>query len=62
MVRFTIMALTIYENNDVEITSERQDEHECKINVNGQNLIWISREDEMEFKRELSELLDRYRI
>lgn len=56
------MPRIIYENNSVQITSERQDEFEAKINVNGQNLIWISRENETEFQEELSELLDRYRI
>lgn len=56
------MALSIYNNNDVDISSERIDQYECKINVNGQNLIWISREQELEFKNELSSLLDRYRI
>jgi len=53
---------TVYHNNDVEITSERQDQYETKINVNGKNLIWISNDEEVEFIRELSNLLDRYRI
>lgn len=56
------MARTIYHNNDVEIVSESQDPYECKINVNGENLIWISSSEEDQFKRELTELLDRYRI
>ncbi len=56
------MKRTIYQNNDVEILSVDVDFGECKINCNGANLIWISEEQEDEFKRELSELLDRYRI
>jgi len=56
------MGKTIYENNDVEILSERQDEYEAKININGQNLIWISLSEEENFKRELTDLLDKYRI
>lgn len=56
------MAKTVFYNNDVEITIERVDEHESKVNVNGENLIWISSENENEFKNELSELLNRYRI
>lgn len=56
------MARTIYENNDVEITSETVDEYEAKINCNGENLIWISAETEPDFRRELKELLDKYRI
>lgn len=53
---------TIYENNDVLIETERVNELECKVQVNGKNLIWISREDEPEFREQLSELLDRFRI
>ena len=56
------MARTVYHNNDVEITIEPVDSHEAKVNVNGQNLIWISRETEWEFKTKLSQLLDEYRI
>jgi len=56
------MVKTIYHNNDVEITSERQDAYEAKINVNGYNLIWISLSEEDNFKRKLSALLDEYRI
>ncbi len=52
----------IYQNNDVTITTEVVDTHESKVNINGENLMWISRSEESEFKRELSELLDRYRI
>lgn len=53
---------TAYHNNDVEITIDHVDEYESKVNVNGKNLIWISREEENEFKQELRKLLDRYRI
>lgn len=56
------MAKTVYSNNDVEITIESFDESEAKVNVNGENLIWISREDENEFRCELRALLDKYRI
>lgn len=56
------MERTIYQNNDVKITSEPVDTIERKINVNGQNLIWISGQDEDQFKKELSDLLDKYRI
>lgn len=57
-----IMSKTIYQNNDVIISSERQDECEVKINVNGENLIWISLSEEENFKKELAEVLDKYRI
>lgn len=53
---------TIYHNNDVEITIETVDIKESKINVNGSNLIWISRDDQDAFKNELTNLLDKYRI
>lgn len=56
------MARTIYQNNDVEITIEPQDEYESKIDVNGENLIWISNDESNDFKIELSNLLDKYRI
>lgn len=56
------MTKSIYNNNDCDITSEAQDAYEAKINVNGENLICISLEDEEEFRRELSTLLDNYRI
>ena len=52
----------IYQNNDVRISSERIDQYEAKININGENLIWISRDQEDAFKNELSELLNKYRI
>jgi len=55
------MEETIYENNDVAITA-KVDIFESKIIVNGENLIWISRHEISNFKKELSELLDRYRI
>ena len=53
---------TIYENNEVLIETERVDEFESKINVNGKNLIWIESDKEQEFKEQLSALLDRFRI
>ena len=53
---------TIYDSNEVLIETERVDNYEAKVQVNGALLIWISRADEQEFKRELSDLLDRYRI
>ena len=56
------MAKHIYHNNDVEILLEEEDQHEGKVNVNGENLIWISLQDASDFKRDLSEVLDRYRI
>lgn len=56
------MAKTVYENNEVEITVENFDEFEAKINVNGKNLIWISRDDAEKFRSELCEVLERYRI
>lgn len=52
----------IYQNNDVTITAKAVDTFESKINVNGENLIWISRQEQSNFKKELSELLDNYRI
>lgn len=54
--------MIVYENDDVLIETVRIDQHESTVLVNGQNLIWISRETEDEFKRELSELLNKYRI
>lgn len=53
---------TIFENNDVEITSERVDRYETKINVNGKNMIWISAAQEEEFERELTAVLQKYMI
>ncbi len=59
------MEETIYQNNEVTITKEvggTVDHGEAKINVNGKNLIWISRTDVKEFQMKLSALLDNYRI
>lgn len=56
------MGKTVYSNNDVEITIDSSDEFESMVNVNGENLIWISGEDENEFRHELRALLDKYRI
>lgn len=53
---------TIYQNNEVKITYEVVDTHEAKINVNGENLIWISRETKDEFVEQLKNLLDNFRI
>lgn len=54
--------MVLYENNDVVITSEKQDQFESKININGKNLIWISLEQQEDFQNELTNLLDKYRI
>lgn len=56
------MGQIIYSNNDVEITAEVSGEYDTKINVNGENLIWISAPEISEFKKELSAVLDKYRI
>lgn len=56
------MAKTIYQNNSVEITIDRQNSLESEVNVNGQNLIWISNSEEEEFIKELNSVLDKYRI
>lgn len=56
------MARTIYQNNKVEITAKSSDQWETEIEINGQNLIVISSSDEENFKNELSEVLDKYRI
>jgi len=48
------MGHTIYENNDVEISSKRLDEYESEILVNGKNLIVISSETERRFQKRLS--------
>ncbi len=53
--------MTIYQNNSVEITSETH-QFDTKILVNGDNLIWISTEQLDDFKKDISELLDNYRI
>lgn len=53
---------TIYQNNSCEIEVVRVDPWECKVNVNGENLIWISAEQKEDFARELQALLDKYRI
>lgn len=52
----------IYLNNEVSITIEIVDTNEAKVNINGKNLIWISRESQDEFKNKLKNLLDKYRI
>lgn len=52
----------VYENNGVRIYTEGANVYEVRVQVNGENLIWISGEDEQEFITELADLLDRYRI
>ena len=54
--------MEIYKNNDVSIEFERVDEYETKVNVNGENLIYIDSAAKYVFEKELSELLDKYRI
>jgi hypothetical protein len=54
--------MTIYQNNQVEITIDRRDVAEAIVHVNGDNLIWISWEQREEFKKELAAVLDKYRI
>lgn len=56
------MARSIYNNNEVNITIDRVDDYEAKVDVNGKNLIWISREQQEEFEKALTDLLDKYRI
>ena len=53
---------TIYSNNEVKIDIVPVDAMEAKVNVNDKNLMWISREEAPKFKKELQELLDKYRI
>lgn len=53
---------TIYQNNDVSISIEIANEDEAKVNINGKNLIWISRSEREEFEKELTNLFDKYRI
>lgn len=52
---------TIYQNNDCEITVVKVD-MDYKVNVNGDNLIWISAEQKEEFTRGIQSVLDKYRI
>ena len=56
------MTYTIYENNSVAIQVEIVDRYEAKINCNEKNLIWVSRSDIDDFEKELTALLDKYRI
>jgi hypothetical protein len=56
------MTETLYENNDVKITRENIDGVESKIDINGENLIWISNSEAEEFKLKLTGLLDKFRI
>lgn len=56
------METTIYQNNEVTITLEKVDFVEYKVNINGQNLIWISGETKERFIEDLKNLLDEHRI
>lgn len=56
------MPQPIYENNECCIEIERVDNYESKVNVNGENLIWISNESKEEFRQKLVGLLNEYRI
>jgi hypothetical protein len=52
----------IYQNNDCEITIERGYDLDLKVNVNGENLIWISNDEKENFIRELQSILNKYKI
>lgn len=54
--------MIIYINNGVQIEIVMVDSDESKVNVNGQNLVWISTQDVDKFEKELKELLDKYSI
>ncbi len=54
--------MKIYSNNECSIEIERANSDEAKVNINGQNLIWISREDQELFREQLTQLLDKFRI
>jgi hypothetical protein len=56
------MTEVLYQNNDVKITRENVNGVESKINVNGENLMWISNSEAEEFKLKLIDLLDKFRI
>lgn len=56
------MERTIYQNNECKITAERVNSVEYKINVNGQNLIWVSIDSIEQFEEQLKNLLDEHRI
>lgn len=53
---------TIYSNNEVKITIENVDEHEAMVNINGENLIFISLSEKENFIKGIQDLLDKYRI
>lgn len=53
---------TIYSNNEVEITIENVDKYEAMVNINGENLIFISLYEKEKFIKEMQDLLDKYRI
>ena len=54
--------MIIYSNNKVQIEIIVVDSDESKVNVNGENLIWISTQDGDKFEKELKALLDKYSI
>lgn len=56
------MENTIYYNNEVRVTIERESQDESTVRMNGDSLIWISNETKDNFAKELNELLDKYRI
>ena len=56
------MAQVVFENNNCCIEFERVDNYETKVNVNNENLIWISNESTEEFRQELNDLLTKYMI
>lgn len=56
------MTKRIYENNSVVIEIEYVEPSEAKVNFNGENLIWISSEEAIEFENDLCEVLNKYRI
>lgn len=55
------MAL-IYSNGNIRIESEKVYECEFKILVNGETFIWVSEDTLEDFKKELTEVLDKHRI
>jgi len=56
------MTTIIYSNNDVTISIESINEWETKVNINGENLMWIARETQEDFMKKLTSLLNEYRI
>lgn len=56
--------MALYSGTGVNINIVPVDEHEAKVIVEGPGdvLIWISRSEQPDFERELTALLDKYRI